>query len=535
MDFQGEDVSLLWKLSGQARIDAFEAAYAQYGARMFAFPSFFNTKVWARQCTTLLPALCLNNRAKSIKTIALFSQHYVLGGTERCISYLMPLFQSLGYKVVLITDADASNDGYPTPPGVERLIFNEENGVTQPLKNLQHRCERWHQFIEENQIDVVYYVHYTDNVRILDFLSIRSAGAYVLYHFHFCFTQNLIAKDLPFFKEFTEILKLSDAVICLSRVDERFFRLCQTRAYYFPNKCFFEQLPPPHDETVSSRMNCLWCARIALAKQPLEIIPIFAKIHAAIPNATLTILGDAKAFSKFEMKLKGQMIAQMKKSGCEDAVIWAGFQEDVLPYYEKADLLISTSQYEGFSLTNIEAYAHGLPVVAYEMPYLETLKDLKAARCVPQGDQQAAAEAAIELLTNPDVYRETSQAARRFAEEFMSFDQAAAWKKVIEELPQPYTPEETETDRIDRVMLDTLLLHGTWARVPLQIQQQLNTTKRQLAAAQAELKKIHATTAWRIGRLITFIPRKLKGGIKCLRDNGVRYTLRRAIKKALKR
>lgn len=534
MEFQGEDVSLLWKLSRQARVDAFEAAYAQYGSRMFAFPSFFKVKDWAKLCTTLINAPILNNRPKGIRTIAIFSHHYVFGGTERCISYLMPLFQSLGYKVVLITDADTSNDAYLTPPGATRLLFGEENGIAQPLKNLQYRCERWHQFIKENHIDAVYYVHHTGNVRLLDFLSIRAAGAYILYHFHFCFTQNLIVNDVPFFKNFSDILKLTDTIVGLSRVDERFFRLCQTRAYYFPNKCFFEQLPPLHAKSVSSRMNCLWCARINVQKQPLEIIPIFAKIRAAIPEATLTILGDAKVSSGVEMKLKGQMIAQMKKSGCEDAVVWAGFQTDVLPYYKQADLLISTAKWEGFPLTHIEAYAHGLPVVAYEMPYLETLKDRKAARCVPQGDQQAAAEAAIELLTNPEVYREASQAARKVAETFMDFDQASAWKKVIEELPQPYTPQETEADQIDRVMLETILLHGTWARLPQQTQNQLVQTRKQLAAAQTDLRKLRATRAWRIGRAVTFLPRKAKGGIKCLRENGLCYTLRRAVKKVLR-
>ena len=534
MEFQGEDVSLLWKLSGQARVDAFEAAYAQYGSRMFAFPSFFKVKNWAKQCTTLINAL--NKRPKQVKTIAFYHNHYPIGGIERCISYLMPLFQSLGYRVILITDKDASTDAYPIPPGVKRIIFGEENtilGNPLPKKAFSTRCELWNKCIRDNSIDAVYYAFTVSSVRLLDFLSIRSAGAYVIYHFHQCFTMSLQHQSMNFFFDFAYLLRFVDTVIGLSRVDERFFRLCQTRAYYFPNKCFFEELPQPHAESVSSRMNCLWCARIALQKQPLEIIPIFAKIHAVIPNATLTILGDSTALAAKDTKEK--MLRQAQSLGCANAIEWAGFQTDVLPYYKQADLLISTAKWEGFPLTHIEAYAYGVPIVSYDMPYLETLKNPKAARCVPQGDQQAAADAAIELLTNPEAYQEASREARKVAEEFMNFDQAAVWKKVIEELPQPYTPEETEIDRIDRVMLETILLHGTWSKIPQQTEAQLQKTRKQLAAAQNEIKKVHSTTAWRIGRLITFIPRKVKGGLKCLRDNGVRYTLRRAIKKVLKR
>lgn len=535
MEFQGEDVSLLWKLSGQARVDAFEAAYAQYGSRMFAFPSFFKVKDWAKLCTTLINAPILNNRPKQVKTIAFYHNHYPIGGIERCISYLMPLFQSLGYRVILITDKDASTDAYPIPPGVKRIVFGEENtilGNPLPKKAFSTRCELWDKCIRANSIDAVYYAFTVSSVRLLDFLSIRSAGAYVMYHFHQCFTMSLQHQSMNFFFDFAYLLRFVDTVIGLSRVDEHFFRLCQTRAYYFPNKCFFEELPRAHAESISSRMNCLWCARIAPQKQPLEIIPIFAKIHAVIPNATLTILGDSTALAAKDTK--EQMLRQAQSLGCANAIEWAGFQTDVLPYYKQADLLISTAKWEGFPLTHIEAYAHGLPIVSYDMPYLETLKDEKASRCVPQGDQQAAAEAAIELLTNPEVYREASQAARKVAETFMDFDQAAAWKKVIEELPQPYTPQETEADQIDRVMLETILLHGTWARLPQQTQNQLVQTRKQLAAAQTELRKLRATRAWRIGRAVTFLPRKAKGGIKCLRENGLRYTLRRAVKKVLR-
>lgn len=536
MEFVNEDVSKIWMSYGEERIEAFEAAYAQYGAKMFAFPSFFNVKEWSKKCLSLLNAPCLNQRCKTIKTIALYQRTYAFGGAERCISYLMPLFQSLGYRVLLITDLNEKTDAFPIPAGVKRLVLGEENTISGnplPKKKFTTRCELWNKFIRDNKIDAVYYGFPVSSVRLLDFLSIRGAGAYVLYHYHSCFTHVLSDYNMNLFFDFANLIRFSDTIVGLSRIYSRFFQLCQARSYYVPNKCFFEKLPAPRSSAVSSRLNCLWCARIQLIKQPLEIIPIFARIYEKVPNATLTILGDAPTESAKAVRHK--METQARTLGCANAIEWAGFQADVTHYYQKADLLISTSQSEGFPLTHIEAYAYGLPIVSYDMPYLETLQNPKAARCVPQGDQQAAAEAAIGLLTNPEAYREASLEARKMAEEFMNFDQAAAWKKVIEELPQPYTPEETETDRIDRVMLETILLHGTWAKIPQQTEAQLQKTRKQLAAAQDEIKKIRTIKADPKGYLKTLIPRKLKGGIKCLRDNGLRYTLRRAIKKVLKR
>lgn len=51
---------------------------------------------------------------------------------------------------------------------------------------------------------------------------------------------------------------------------------------------------------------------------------------------------------------------------------------------------------------------------------------------------------------------------------------------------------------------------------------------------ESELDKILNSTSYRVGRFITFIPRKIKGGIKCVKDHGVRYTIKYTIKKLFK-
>lgn len=526
MKFKDEDVSAIWKLYGEERVKAFEAAYEQFGPRMFAFKSFYSFgggggSAWAQACLSLLGASQFNNRSKKIKTIAIYVKALGRGGLSRCVSSLISIFQSLGFQIVFVSDVSTKEFSHLIPANVTKELFLKKDSVVLPISQMQDRAKQWEVIIRKHKIDAIYYAYNGNhNGRMLDFLTIRITGTYIFYHIHTAFTRSLQESNPKNFKFYSYLIRLCDTIVCLSRVDKRFYDLCQCRAHYIPNPLTFDMplLVLRRFEGVLN-LNCLWVGRIASEKCPLDVIPIFAKIHTQVPNATLTILGDAP--KNDPNKLKAKMECQAKELNCANAIEWAGFQTDVKPYYERADLLISTSVREGFPLTHIEAYAYGIPVVAYDIPHLETLQNPKAARCVPKGDQQAAAEAAIELLTNPDAYREASIEARKVAEEFMNFDQAAAWKKVIEELPQPYTPEETEIDRIDRVMLETILLHGTWARLPL--------------AAQVELKKIHSTMAWRIGRLITFIPRKVKGGIKCLRDNGVRDTLHRVIKKVFTR
>lgn len=44
---------------------------------------------------------------------------------------------------------------------------------------------------------------------------------------------------------------------------------------------------------------------------------------------------------------------------------------------------------------------------------------------------------------------------------------------------------------------------------------------------ETQITQMQASKSWRIGRSVTFLPRKIRGGIRCYKDNGMRYTLKR--------
>lgn len=44
-----------------------------------------------------------------------------------------------------------------------------------------------------------------------------------------------------------------------------------------------------------------------------------------------------------------------------------------------------------------------------------------------------------------------------------------------------------------------------------------------------EAALIRASASYRIGRFITFIPRKIRGGVRCYREHGWRYTWQRVL------
>ena len=61
----------------------------------------------------------------------------------------------------------------------------------------------------------------------------------------------------------------------------------------------------------------------------------------------------------------------------------------------------------------------------------------------------------------------------------------------------------------------------------IRLSKQLRECKMQYESCVIEIDAIRSSWTYRIGRFITFIPRKVRGGIRCFNEHGMRYTLRR--------
>ena len=60
-----------------------------------------------------------------------------------------------------------------------------------------------------------------------------------------------------------------------------------------------------------------------------------------------------------------------------------------------------------------------------------------------------------------------------------------------------------------------------------------NLYKEHIHELETEIRNIHASASYRIGRFITFIPRKIRGGIRCYQEHGWRYTVQRVKEKLM--
>lgn len=65
--------------------------------------------------------------------------------------------------------------------------------------------------------------------------------------------------------------------------------------------------------------------------------------------------------------------------------------------------------------------------------------------------------------------------------------------------------------------------------VPKTPQEEIFLLKKKLRAKEKELADIQNSLSYKIGRIVTYLPRKIRGAIWCCRDHGLKYTFKRAL------
>ncbi len=146
------------------------------------------------------------------------------------------------------------------------------------------------------------------------------------------------------------------------------------------------------------------CAR----KDFTTLIKAFSKVRQSRP-CRLLILGEGRQRSRLEA-----LITQL---GLEDDVVMPGFVKNPYAYMAKANLMVLSSNCEGFGNVLAEALAIALPVVSTDCPSgpREILQDGRFGTLVPVGDANALARAILTTLDNPMDAELLKSAAKPFS------------------------------------------------------------------------------------------------------------------------
>lgn len=451
------------------------------------------------------------------ETIGIYYHRIYNGGVEKVMSLLTDIWVKAGYRVVLFTDEEPNEKDYYINPAIKRVTVPAMQ--ERDYFNRKARIDVFSKALEENGVDIMVYNAWENSDLVLDEMIIKSLGIKLIIHTHniFCgFFDDVYAYGAYYHSTIHKLYSFADSVIALNDVDAEWWRLHGLRVFKTKNPIEFKRDIEP---APLGGNNILLVARIAREKRILEAIKIAALVREKIPNATLTIVGSGD-----DEGYANEVANYIDSNHLKKVVKLVGFKADVLPYYQSADVMLFTSRIEGSPLAMLEGKICGIPLVTYELPNLDMIREGKGMIVVPQLDTEGAAEAVIKILSDSELKKEMGRQARKSAEEFYDFDLSKHWDMIFEQtlLPMPEPKPLSELPASDvamRIATDSFS-RGIYLRsvvnAPTPGSNGYSPLREELDMARAEIISIRRSETYRVGYLILLIPRKLKDLIKKL-------------------
>jgi glycosyltransferase involved in cell wall biosynthesis len=189
-------------------------------------------------------------------------------------------------------------------------------------------------------------------------------------------------------------------------------------------------LPHPDGRPVkdpAAPRTLLYVGRCDPYKNLVTLVDAFAEARARVPfplRLTLCASPDPRY---------PEVSRRIRERGVLDSVKWTGYlpEEDLVHYYQQADLLVHPSRYEGFGLQLVEAMACGLPIVSSRAGALAEVAG-DAARLVAPDDVDGFARNIAGVLTQPELAEELT---RRGYDRVRQF----TWQQTAEQTLALYT------------------------------------------------------------------------------------------------
>lgn len=132
-----------------------------------------------------------------------------------------------------------------------------------------------------------------------------------------------------------------------------------------------------------------------------------------------------------------EMLQQMiNKAGLQSAARINRPTKQIGEEYVKSDLLVMSSNYEGFPMVMIEAMACGLPVVSFDFKCgpKDIIRQGENGLLVHDGDVDGLADAMMEVMADDDYRKMLSENAKAVVDTYSEQAVMARWLRLFEEL-----------------------------------------------------------------------------------------------------
>lgn len=175
---------------------------------------------------------------------------------------------------------------------------------------------------------------------------------------------------------------------------------------------------------VSSLKNktIVYVGRLSHEKGVMRLLRIWKCISSQIDDCSLKIYGDGNMKDEMERYIHSQQLSRVELMG---------FSSDLKGIYTHADLCLMTSDTEGFGMVLIEAMYYGVPCVSFDCPISPKEIIADAGVIISCFDEDAYANAVIELLNDKDRLKELQRKSIERAKDFYINKVTAFWLQML--------------------------------------------------------------------------------------------------------
>jgi glycosyltransferase involved in cell wall biosynthesis len=372
----------------------------------------------------------------SPKRLVIFIHSMGGGGAERVTANLANYWAGKGWEITVVTLAPCSLDFYELHPAVKRVsldLAGESVGVLNGLWNSLRRIIALRCALREIQPDVALAMMTTSNVLLA--LAAFRLRIHTVGSEHVHPPQYLLSPMWEYLRRRT--YGWLHAVTALTSESASWLRAHTRvrRVSVIPNAAPWPL--PVQEPKVSPESVCPYGRKVLLGVGRLEsqkgfdlLLNAFAVLAQKHHSWDIVILGEGSLRTAIEQ--------QAKTSGLEQRVFLPGRTGNMGEWYERADLYVMSSRFEGFGNTLAEALAHGVPAVSFDCDTgpRDIIHHEATGLLVPHGDVAGLAAALDRLMSDSDLRRRfaerTVEARGRFSVERI----AGMWEELFEEINQ---------------------------------------------------------------------------------------------------
>jgi glycosyltransferase involved in cell wall biosynthesis len=164
------------------------------------------------------------------------------------------------------------------------------------------------------------------------------------------------------------------------------------------------------------RTIVLYVGRLSRAKGVMMLVEAWPALSAKYPDAYLVMVGSGKGSWD---DCEAEIAEFVRSQALESKIALAGHSDSVATYLQAADLFVSPSDYEGFSLTLVEALGCAIPVVTTSVGAAPQIirEGVNGFLCPPK-DKEALRAALDRALDQRQRWASISRSARESVEPF---------------------------------------------------------------------------------------------------------------------